>query len=152
LTLFALAGGAIQLVPDGTLLLHLGLIVVMVILLNSTLLKPINRVLTERERRTKGSATEARTVLTRVSEKMNEYEQRLRSARATGYLLLEEERSKAWREREPMVAGVKAEVARWGEEEKEKLTTAGEVAKAQLTSDARARASEIGGRILGRSL
>ena len=54
---------AIQLVPDGTLLFHLVLIVVMVALLNATLLKPINRILEERDRRTKGRLSEAQSTL-----------------------------------------------------------------------------------------
>ncbi len=54
MSFLAFSDSAIQLVPDGTLLFHLALIVVMVVLLNVTLLKPINRILEERERRTKG--------------------------------------------------------------------------------------------------
>ena len=39
---------SIQLVPDGTLLFHLFLVVVMVFVVNRTLLGPINRILAER--------------------------------------------------------------------------------------------------------
>ena len=45
-----LAEASIQLVPDATLLLHLVLVVVMVFVLNRTLLKPINDILSEREK------------------------------------------------------------------------------------------------------
>src|SRR5712691_10225874 len=79
-----LAGGAIQLVPDGTLIIHLAVIVLMVALLNVTLLKPINRILQTRERRTKGRLTEAQDIMANVSAKMAEYEVRLREARAEG--------------------------------------------------------------------
>ena len=44
-----LAETSIQLVPDGTLLLHLLMVGVMVAVLNRTLLKPINQILAERE-------------------------------------------------------------------------------------------------------
>jgi F-type H+-transporting ATPase subunit b len=152
LSLLAFSDSAIQLVPDGTLLFHLALIVIMVALLNVTLLKPINRVLEERERRTKGRMGEAQETLARIDEKMREYRRSLREARGAGYLLLEEERSAASRNREQLVSLVKAEVVRWQEQEKDNLQTAEAAAKAGLIKDAGARAIEIGNRILGRPI
>jgi F-type H+-transporting ATPase subunit b len=90
---FALAENSIQLVPDGTLLFHLALIVLMVALLNATLLKPINRILEERDRRTKGRLSEAAATLRLVDEKIQDYEARLREARAAGYAAMERERA-----------------------------------------------------------
>jgi F-type H+-transporting ATPase subunit b len=149
-TVLAFSGGAIQLVPDGTLLLHLLLIVLMVSFLNATLLKPINRILEERERRTSGRLSEAQSVLVSVDEKMAEYQRRLREARGSGYVLLEEERSAASREREQKVSAVKLEVTRWRDEQKENLKRDETAVKATLMKDAGIRASEISGRILGR--
>ena len=148
----ALAGDAIQLVPDGTLLFHLMLVVVMVALLNVTLLKPINRILEERDRRTKGRSNEAMDALGKVSEKLREYESRTREARARGYALMEEERSAASREREQRIAGVKAEVATWLADEKSALQKQQEQAKVTLGAEAQARAKEISGQILGRTI
>ena len=147
----ALAGGAIQLVPDGTLLFHLVLVVVMVGLLNATLLKPINRILAERERRTKGSSAEAQRVLESVHDKMREYHQQLREARTKGYSLLDEERRAASRERELKLTGVKGEVARWIDQEKQAVKRDEELARSSLMKDAETRAFEIAARILGRS-
>lgn len=152
MVVLALAGNAIQLVPDGTLVFHLVLIVVMVSLLNATLLKPINRILAERERRTKGSSAEAQTALSIASDKVSDYQRRLREARTKGYTLLEEVRRNAARERELKIAGVQAEVSRWIDQEKQSLKREEEAAKSSLIKDAEARAFEIGGRILGRSL
>jgi F-type H+-transporting ATPase subunit b len=150
LTVLAFSESAIQLVPDGTLLFHLALIVVMVSLLNATLLKPINRILEERERRTKGRIGEARRILTDVDQRMLDYQRRLREARGSGYQLLDQERSAASRNREEMVSAVKAEVTQWLEDEKEKLKKDEASVKASLMKDVGARASEIGARILGR--
>ncbi len=58
----AFAENSIQLVPDGTLFLHIAIILVMVFVLNHTLFKPINRILEERERRTRGRTGEAREI------------------------------------------------------------------------------------------
>ena len=150
--LIALAEGAIQLVPDGTLLLHLAVIAGMVALLNVTLLKPINRILENRDRRTKGRFVEAQTVLESVSEKLLEYESRLREARAEGYALLEEERAAVSREKELKVAEIKVEVATWLLDQKEKLRMDAEQVRAKLEKDAKPMAVEIARQILGRDV
>lgn len=150
MTLLAFSGGAIQLVPDGTLLFHLALIVVMVSVLNATLLKPINRILEERERRTSGRLGEAQKVLSSIDERMLEYQRRLREARGVGYTSMEEERSAAAREREQKVSAVKEEVARLRDQEKARLKNDEAAVRETLTRDARVRAAEITARIIGR--
>src|SRR5207244_13444608 len=56
------AENSIQLVPDGTLILHIVIILVMVYVLNATLYKPINQILESREKRTRGRLTEAQEI------------------------------------------------------------------------------------------
>ena len=56
---FAFSENSIQLVPDGTLLIHVAAIVVLVFVLNATLFKPVNRLLAAREKRGKGRFAEA---------------------------------------------------------------------------------------------
>lgn len=152
MVLLGLAGNAIQLVPDGTLLLHLAVIAVMVALLNATLLKPINRILENRERRTKGRFAEAQSILASLSERLLEYESRLRQARAEGYVLLEEERAAVSRERESKVAEIKVEVATWLQEQKEKLRLDAEQIRVTLEKDAKTMALEIARQILHREV
>lgn len=148
----ALAGSPIQLVPDGTLFIHLFVIIVMVALLNATLLKPINQILEERERRTKGRLSEAERTLKMVEQNLLDYERRLRDARAEGYLLMERERSVLSREREQKVVEVKAEIARWLVSEKEQVKTDTERVRESLRANARRTALEIGRRILHREI
>ena len=62
------AENSIQLVPDGTLFLHVLIILVMVYVLNATLFKPINRILEAREKRTRGRLTEAEEILSNVAQ------------------------------------------------------------------------------------
>lgn len=150
--LLGLAGNAIQLVPDGTLLFHLALIAAMVALLNATLLRPINQILEDRERGTKGRIAEAESIFASVTQKLQEYESRLREARAEGYVLLEEQRSAASRERERKVAEVKLELAGWLQEEKTKLTMDAERIKGTLEKDAITMALEIARQILHRQV
>jgi F-type H+-transporting ATPase subunit b len=152
LPLLAFAEGSIQLVPDGTLLLHLAIIIVMVALLNATLLKPINRILEERDRRTKGRLSEAQQTLLTVNEKLSEYERRLRDARAEGYALMEQERGVISEERQQQVAQVKSEIAHLISSEKEKLKLEGNEVRGKLAVDAREIALKIGSQILGRPI
>ncbi|HKO99081.1 MAG TPA: ATP synthase F0 subunit B [Pyrinomonadaceae bacterium] len=148
--ILAFAGPTIQLVPDGTMIFHLVLIIVMVAVLNATLLKPINRILEERERRTKGRLSEAQTVMQNVEQELREYERRLRDARSEGYALIERERSLVAREREQRVATVKAEISQKIKQEREGLIKETERAKEVLSRDAQALAVNISSRILRR--
>ena len=150
--LLALSGSAIQLVPDGTLILHVVLIVTMVLLVNATLLRPINRVLEERERRTRGRLSEAETTRRTAEERFREYDQRLREARAEGYALMERERTSLSDERQRRVAEIKTEVALTLSQQKQKLATEVDEAKRKLAGDARTSALEIAGQILHRRI
>lgn len=93
----------IQLVPDGTLLLHLLMVAVMVFVLNRTLLKPINQILAERERLVEGRIKEAETLAAETEEKLRKYNATLREARTEGYRLLEKERAAALKEKDEKV-------------------------------------------------
>jgi len=145
---FALAENSIQLVPDGTLLFHLALIVVMVALLNATLLKPINRILEERDRRTKGRLSEASKTLQLVDEKMRSYEAQLREARAAGYAAMERERAALSKEREQKIGEVKREVGALIAREKERIKAEASQVRSALEVTAQERAREISQRIL----
>ena len=95
-----LAEDTIQLVPDATLLLHLVFVVVMVVVLNRTLLKPINRILAERERQIAGRLQEAEALAAESQEKRKQYNDTLREARSAGYKLLEKERAEGLKDKE----------------------------------------------------
>lgn len=150
--MMALAESSIQLVPDGTLLLHLVLVVVMVAVVNSALLRPINKVLAERERRTSGRLSEAETIIASAKEKMKQWERGLRDARNEGYRLLEQERANALRERELRLAGLKAELAHSVASQKSEIQRQQRDAETSLEGEAHRLASLIGTQVLGRSI
>ena len=93
----------IQLVPDGTLLLHLLMVVIMVFILNRTLLKPVNRILAERERQIQGRLKEAQALAAETEEKRKRYNEALHAARIDGYKLLEKERADGLKEKDEKV-------------------------------------------------
>lgn len=148
----AFAENSIQLVPDGTLFLHIAIILLMVFVLNNTLYKPINRILEERERRTRGRSGEARGILQRVDEAAAKYERSLRDARAEGYRLMERERAEAMSERQAKLNALREEVTQNIEEEKSLIRAQSEEARRTLASDAQNIAIEIGSQILHRPI
>lgn len=144
------AENSIQLVPDGTLILHVIIILVMVWILNKTLYKPINRILEAREKRTHGRMSEAQEILTDVSEKVSNYERQLRQARAEGYAMTEQERTLAMQERQGKLNEMRQQLSESIAQEKQTIQTQVEEARVTLDSESLRIAREIGERVLNR--
>jgi F-type H+-transporting ATPase subunit b len=146
------AENSIQLVPDGTLILHVLIIFLMVWILNATLYKPINRILEAREKRTRGRLSEAEGILRDVSGKVTDYEKQLRKARADAYALSEQERTAAMQERQNQVTAMRQQLAESIAAEKQAIQKQAEAARASLDNESRRIAREIGERVLDRPL
>jgi F0F1-type ATP synthase membrane subunit b/b' len=80
---------SIQLFPDGTLFIHIALILLMIWVLNRTFFRPINRIIEAREKQKGGHGSEADAILSDVGEKQAKYNQGLLAARGEGYELIE---------------------------------------------------------------
>jgi F-type H+-transporting ATPase subunit b len=141
---------SIQLVPDGTIVLHIAIIITMVFVLNKILFKPINSILEERERRTRGRSGEARETIRHVEESLANYENSLRKARAEGYRLLEQQQAEAFGDRQQKISLVRKEVEQQIEEQKVVIGTQADEARTTLESEAVRIASGISSQILGR--
>ena len=122
----------------------------MVAVVNATLLKPINRILAERERKTKGRLTEAETVTLKVEQELREYERRLREARSEGYSLMDRERQALASERERKLTELRGQISRQLLDERQRLTSETEQAKVALETNARSLAVDISQQILHR--
>jgi F-type H+-transporting ATPase subunit b len=146
------AENSIQLVPDGTLFLHVLIILVMVYVLNRTMFRPINRILEAREKRTRGRLTEAEEIMANVGEKLTEYERALRAARTEAYALSEHERAAAMQDRQKELDAMRAQLAASIAAEKKDIQAQAEAARVTLEADARRIAVEIGSRVLSRPL
>jgi len=147
-----LAENSIQLVPDGTLILHVVIILVMVYVLNATLFKPINRILEARERRTKGRFSEAEEILRNVSQKLADYERALRQARSEAYAFAESERGAAMQERQKKLIEMRQQLVESMGKEKEIIQRQAEEARRILEAESRRLAREIGARVLSRPI
>ena len=145
-----LAETSIQLVPDGTLLIHLLMVAVMVFILNRTLLKPINRILAERERQVEGRLQEAQMMTAETEEKLKKYNDTLHEARVDGYRLLEKERTEALKEKDEAVRLYREETSREVQQRIENTRRQEESAKKELEAQAGAISSLISTQILRR--
>src|SRR5215217_264880 len=129
---------SIQLFPDGTLFIHIALILLMIWVLNRTFFRPINRIIESREKHKGGHGSEAEAILSDVIEKQATYNQELLGARSKGYDLVEQERLAAIEDRQRKIAAAKSEAAT--------ATTTGKQQVQQQVAEARtiiAREAEV---------
>ena len=145
-----LAEASIQLVPDGTLLLHLLLVVVMVFVLNRTLLKPINDILSEREKQITGRLREAEAMAAESEEKLKKYNDTLREARASGYRLLEKERDEGLKEKEQQLRQHRDELSKKVSSQVDQIRKQEQAVKGELEAQAATIGNLISSQILRR--
>ena len=145
-----LAENSIQLVPDGTLLLHLLMVALMVFILNRTLLKPINEILSEREKQITGRRREARALAAEREEKLRKYQQALHEARVDGYKLLEKERAEGLKQKDERVRVYREQVSKEVASQVENTRQQEQSVKGELESQAASIGSLISSQILRR--
>lgn len=146
MSLLAFAG--IQLFPDGTLFIHIALILIMIWVLNRTFFKPINRVLASRDKRKFGPGGEAEKILNDAIEKEAKLNKETLAARSEGYELIEKQRAAAVEERARKIAEAKAEAAAKFAAEKHTLAEQTEAARAAIATEAEVLADRIAANIL----
>lgn len=139
---------SIQLFPDGTIFIHIGIILLMIWVLNRTFYKPINRIIQAREKNKGGRSSEAESILSDVGEKESRYTNELLDARSKGYELIEKEQKKAVAAREQKLADAKTETAGMFESGKAKLEKEAAEARAAIDTDAEKIADQIAANIL----
>ena len=138
----------IQLFPDGTLFLHVAMILAMIWILNRTLYRPINRIIESREANKGGHSTEAEKILKDVDEKETRYTREMLDTRSKGYELIEKEQKKATADHEKKLAEAKAEIAEKFGQGKAELEKQVADAHATMGSEAEKMADRIATNIL----
>lgn len=139
---------SIQLFPDGTLFIHIALILLMIWVLNRTFFRPINRVLETRERQKGGAGSEAEKILADVSEKEAKLNQAMLGARSEGYALIEKERNSAIDIRSRRLVDAKTETSQRLADEKRALEEQAAAARAAIESEADVLADRIAATVL----
>jgi F-type H+-transporting ATPase subunit b len=139
---------SIQLFPDGTLFIHIALILLMIWVLNRTFFRPMNRVIESREKHKGGHGSEAEAILSDVIEKQATYNQELLKARSKGYDLVEQERMAAIEERQRKVAEAKSETANATNTGKQQVQLQAAEARTIIAREAGVMAEKISSNIL----
>ncbi len=139
---------SIQLFPDGTIFIHIALILIMIWVLNRTLFKPINRVLATRDKFKGVEGGEAGPILRDAAEKESLYTREMLETRSKGYELIEKEQKEAAVDREEKVSRVKAEVAEKFDAGKAEVEKQAAETRKALAADAEKIADSIAANIL----
>jgi F0F1-type ATP synthase membrane subunit b/b' len=139
---------SIQLFPDGTIFIHIGLILTMIWVLNRTLFRPINKVIDEREKAKGGAGGAAEKILGEVGEKEASYNAAMLDTRSKGYELIEKEQKKAVEAREKKLSEVKTEIAQTFDSGKTELEKQTAEARASIGANAEQMADKIAASIL----
>ncbi len=146
MTILALAG--VQLVPDGTILIHIALILLMIFILNRTFFRSINKVLEARELQKRTNLTEAETILLEAKKKREELEAELLKARTEGYQIVENVRKQALAEVQSEIQAIREEIASKVAEEKAEIQKEAKKAKKEIKKQAEELAEKISTSVL----
>ena len=139
---------SIQLFPDGTLFIHVALILIMIWVLNRTFFRPVNRIIDEREKAKGGAGGAATGILKDVDEKEAKYNSEMLQTRSEGYSLIEKEQKKAAEARDKTLSKVKAEVAATFDGGKAELEKQAAEARVAIGTNAETMADKIAASIL----
>jgi F-type H+-transporting ATPase subunit b len=148
MAVLAFAEGSIQLLPDGTLLIHIAMILAMIWILNRTFFRPINKVIESRDARRGGGVTEAETILKQVDEKHALLEAEMLGARTRGYELIEQVRGEAVAQRDAAIASARAEVEEKTAKDRVELEAQTVAARAEIATAAEKMADQISSNIM----
>jgi len=139
---------SIQLFPDGTLFIHIALILIMIWALNRTFFQPINAVIERRSRQKAGRGGEAEEILTDVTKKQKQYEQTMLEARTRNYEMIERERNEAVEARQRAISDARAQTAELVQSKKAKLEKLKSDARVEIALEAHKMADKISSNIL----
>jgi F-type H+-transporting ATPase subunit b len=149
----ALAGGGGNiLTPDGSILVIFLIFIALVPLLNRMVVKPINDVLAERERRTTGAHTDSVAMTATIEHRLAEYEEGIANARSEGYKVLEARRTAALADRQSAIDVAREHAQRQIEAAKAKVSDEADAAKIKLATEAVEISREITSAVLGRAV
>ena len=147
--MFLLAfAGSIQLFPDGTMFIHIALILIMIWVLNRTFFKPINRVIESRQRHSGAGGGEAVRILRDAEEKERIFTQEMLAARGESYKLIEAQRAEALAARQSEVGRAKSETTEMLAAEKQTLANETAAERAAIAGEAEEIAERISSTIL----
>src|SRR5436309_3085464 len=139
---------SIQLFPDGTIFIHIALILLMIWVLNRTFFRPVNRVIESREKFKNVEGGEAGSIAAQAAEKEALYNRELLAARDQGYAFIEDQHKKLARAREKKLAEIRTETEGKVAAERSEIEKQAVDARAAISADADRLADEIAATVL----
>jgi F-type H+-transporting ATPase subunit b len=138
------------LIPDLSVVVVIGLVLVLSVVLDRVLLRPVTRVMQEREGAIRSARELAETSRARAQGAADELDAKTGAARAEVYRQMEEKRRAALEGRAALVGETRQEIERSTREAAERIKQQARDARARLERDADAMAATIVERVLGR--
>jgi F-type H+-transporting ATPase subunit b len=138
------------LLPDLSLIWVIAFVLLLTVILDRLLLRPLTGVMAEREGAIRTARELAETSRSRAQAATEEFEARTRAARADVYRQMEEKRRAALERRAEIVGNTRREVERTMSEATTRVRGQADAARAHLERDADQLASTIVERVLGR--
>jgi F-type H+-transporting ATPase subunit b len=136
--------------PDLSLIWVIGFVLVLAVILDRLLLRPLTRVMASRESAIHTARELAETSRARAQAATDEFEAKTRAARADVYRQMEDTRRAALERRAQLVGDTRRDVEQSVAEATTRLQAQAAAARTQLDRDADHLASSIVERVLGR--
>lgn len=137
-------------IPDLSVVWVIAFVLTLSILLDRLLLRPVTRVMREREGAIRAARDLAESSRAKAQAASDEFEARTRGARADVYRQMDEKRRAALDRRAHVVAETRREVEQSMQDATTRVRTQADAARAQLDRDADNLATTIVERVLGR--
>jgi len=137
-------------IPDLSVAWVIGFVLVLSVVLDRLLLRPLTRVMSAREGAIRAARELAESSRARAQAATEELEAKTRAARAELYRQMDEKRRSALERRAVLVADTRREIEKSTTEATERLRTQAAAARGQLERDAGQLATTIVERVLGR--
>ena len=137
-------------IPDLSVVWVITLVLTLSVLLDRLLLRPLTRVMQQRESAIRSGRELAESSRIRAQAAADEFEARTRAARNDVYQKMEEKRRAALERRAALVAETRREIEQTVQDASDRLHRQAAAARQQIDRDADALASTIVERVLGR--
>jgi len=138
------------LIPDLSVAWVIALVLTLSILLDRLLLRPLTRVMREREGAIRSARELAESSRGKAQSAADEFDARTRAARAEVYKQMDEKRRAALDRRADLVGATRREIEQTVQSATERLRAQSAAARQQIDRDADALAASIVERVLGR--
>lgn len=137
-------------IPDLSTVWIIVFVLVLSVILDRVLLKPVTHVMQQREGAIRSARELAESSRARAQAAGDEFESKTRAARAEVYRQMDEKRRAALDGRAEIVAATRAEVEKTATDAAERIRSQADAARAQIDRDADTLATTIVERVLGR--